>query len=251
MTGPEMATTLDRLLGGRVLFEQPRHGYRAAIDPVLLAAAVPARPGEIVLDVGIGAGAAALCLCARTSAGVIGIERDPFVASLARANGARNRFAIEVVTGDIAVLGSSIEGGPVEHAMANPPYWDVTRSTASPERLRADAAHAEPDGLADWCRTLARNVRSSGSVTLILPAERWLDASRGLEAAGIGSLCLLPVLPRQGQAARRIVLQGRKAGRSPARIVAPLVLHPDEGSGYTKQADAILREGLALQMDGA
>ena len=31
----------DRLLGGRVLIQQPRQGYRVAIDPVLLAGSVP------------------------------------------------------------------------------------------------------------------------------------------------------------------------------------------------------------------
>ncbi|MCC7428595.1 MAG: methyltransferase, partial [Alphaproteobacteria bacterium] len=50
----------DRLLGGRVVLRQPVRGYRAAIDPVLLAAFVPARAGEHVLEGGIGAGAAAL-----------------------------------------------------------------------------------------------------------------------------------------------------------------------------------------------
>ncbi|MEL6264223.1 MAG: methyltransferase, partial [Pseudomonadota bacterium] len=57
--------THDRLLGGRVGLTQPRQGYRAATDPVLLAAAVPAAAGETVLELGIGAGAAVLCLAAR------------------------------------------------------------------------------------------------------------------------------------------------------------------------------------------
>ena len=40
------ATTADTLLGGRVRFAQPASGYRAAIDPVLLAAAIaPERAG--------------------------------------------------------------------------------------------------------------------------------------------------------------------------------------------------------------
>ena len=43
-------TTRDTLLGGRVTIFQPARGYRAAIDPVMLAAAVPARSGEAVLD---------------------------------------------------------------------------------------------------------------------------------------------------------------------------------------------------------
>ena len=55
----------DTLLGGRVKLRQPRHGYRAAIDPVLLAAAVPAGHGDTVLDIGCGAGAAGLCILSR------------------------------------------------------------------------------------------------------------------------------------------------------------------------------------------
>ena len=50
--------TEDRLLGGRVVMRQPASGYRAATDPVLLAACVAARPGMRVLDAGCGAGAA-------------------------------------------------------------------------------------------------------------------------------------------------------------------------------------------------
>ena len=57
--------TEDKLLDGRVTLLQPRKGYRVAIDPVLLAAAVPARLGDHVLDLGSGTGAASLCLAAR------------------------------------------------------------------------------------------------------------------------------------------------------------------------------------------
>jgi tRNA1Val (adenine37-N6)-methyltransferase len=52
----------DKFLMGRLRLLQPLRGYRAATDPVLLAAACPATPGQSVLDLGCGAGAAALCL---------------------------------------------------------------------------------------------------------------------------------------------------------------------------------------------
>ena len=58
-------TREDRLLGGRVRLIQPLSGYRAATDPVLLAAAVAARPGERVLDLGCGDGASSFCLAER------------------------------------------------------------------------------------------------------------------------------------------------------------------------------------------
>ena len=48
----------DRLLGGRVQLAQPLGGYRVAVDPVLLAAAIPAEAGETIADMGAGSGAA-------------------------------------------------------------------------------------------------------------------------------------------------------------------------------------------------
>ena len=44
--------TDDRLLDGRLQLYQPSDGYRIAIDPVLLAAAVPVRAGDHVFDLG-------------------------------------------------------------------------------------------------------------------------------------------------------------------------------------------------------
>ncbi|HJS85951.1 MAG TPA: SAM-dependent methyltransferase, partial [Acetobacteraceae bacterium] len=60
-----MDVTGGTLLGGRVRYAQPAEGFRSGIEPVLLAAAVPARPGECVLEGGSGAGAGLLCLAAR------------------------------------------------------------------------------------------------------------------------------------------------------------------------------------------
>ena len=96
------AESQDALLGGRVRLYQPTRGYRAAIDPVLLAAAVPATAGSRVLDLGCGVGAAALCLLARVpEARVTGLELQPELAELAernaRLNGREDHFS--VITG--------------------------------------------------------------------------------------------------------------------------------------------------------
>ena len=54
----EMVPTENGLLGGRVRLLQPARGYRVAVDAVLLAAAVDARSGQHILDLGAGVGAA-------------------------------------------------------------------------------------------------------------------------------------------------------------------------------------------------
>ncbi len=117
-------TTCDAFLGGRLRIEQPRRGYRAGVDPVLLAAAVPARAGERVLDLGCGVGAAGLCLGARVSGvGLTGIEVQPFYADLARRNAARNGIAMDVLQGDLTNPPASLRAVSFDHVITNPPYY--------------------------------------------------------------------------------------------------------------------------------
>ena len=128
------------LLGGRLTYRQSETGYRTGIEPVLLAASIPVRPGECVVEGGTGAGAGLLCLAARVPglAG-LGLEIDPALAEMARANVAANRFAgLEIRAAD---LGAWRPQRRVDHAFANPPWHDPA-STASPDPGRRLAKQA-------------------------------------------------------------------------------------------------------------
>ena len=247
------ATTEDRLLGGRVRLRQPVEGFRAAIDPVLLAAAVPALPGERVLEAGTGTGAAALCLLARVvPLAVTGIERDGAIAALARANAGLNGVAegFAVIEGDIAAratIASAASFGACAHAMANPPFH--VAGTPSPRAGRRAAGHESADAaLAVWVAAMARCLAPRGTLSLILPPARLPDALAACAAAGIGSLALMPFWPRAGEAARRLIVQGVKGGRAPCRLASGLVLHC-AGGGYTEAAERILKGGEALALN--
>ena len=102
-TGGGASETLDAFLGGRLHLRQPARGFRAGMDALLLAAAVPARPGEAVLELGCGGGAAILALGTRVQGLVLtGLEIQPAYAALARANASLNGLPLEVIEGDVA-----------------------------------------------------------------------------------------------------------------------------------------------------
>ena len=244
-----MNCTEDQLLGGRVRLRQPEEGYRAAIDPVLLAAAVPARSGDRVLDAGTGAGAAALCLAARVpGCRIVGIEKDAAMARLARGNAALNEVEerVSIVEADLAGAGGGgLAAGSFHHAMANPPYL-APGGTASPHALKA-AANIEADAaLGDWVAFALKMVRAKGSLSFIYRADR-IEVLLAALAGKAGELVLFPLWPKEGAAAKRILVRARKGVASPSRLAPGLVLHGADGR-YTAAAEAVLRGGAPLEI---
>lgn len=234
-------TSEDRLLGGRVLLRQPVRGFRAGLDAVLLAAFVPATPGQRVLEAGCGSGAVFLCLAARVPGlSVTAVEREAAMAALARGNAAANGVSAEVIEGDVATARGV---APCDHAFANPPYWPG--GTPPPGAVRRAATHEGGAGLADWAGFVASALRHGGTASLVLPAARFDAGVAALRAAGCGSVVLLPVSPRAGAPAKRVLLRARRGGRGPARLLPALVLHEADGA-FTAAAQAVLRDAAAL-----
>jgi tRNA1Val (adenine37-N6)-methyltransferase len=239
--------TCDAFLSGRLRLWQPKRGYRAAIDPVLLAAAVPATAGQTVLDLGCGAGAAGLCLATRVpEIGLAGLELQPAYAELARRNSVLNAVAFEVHEGDLTRMPRDLRRG-FDHVIANPPYHDPG-GTPSPDAGRDRALRVDTP-VADWLAAAARRLHPGGTVTMILGADCLPEALAGF--GRLGSVAALPLAAREGRAAGRVILQARKGGRAAFRLLAPLILHAGaahdgDRESYAPGAAAVLRQGAAL-----
>lgn len=250
----EEALTRDGFLGGALRIWQPKAGYRAAMDPVLLAAAVPAREGETVLELGCGAGVASLCLVRRVpGVQVAGIERQADYADLARRNAAENGLSFEVTEGDIARMPAALRALTFDHVIANPPYFPKGGGTPARDRGR-EAAQREDLALSEWLRIGLKRLRPGGWLTIIQSADRLPDLLSGL-GPGAGSTVVQPIVPREGRPAGRIILQTRKGGRTAFRLLSPLSIHSGtvhlkDGDDQTPAARAILRDGAALTLRG-
>lgn len=240
----------DDFLGGRLRIAQPRQGYRAGIDPVLLAASIPARSGQTVLDLGCGSGVAALCLGARVPGlALAGLELQPAYADLARHNAAHNGIAFEVVTGDVADMPDGLRQTQFDHVIANPPFFDRDAGMSARDAGR-ERGLGETVPLAAWVASAARRAAPKGLVTMIQRADRVPDLMTAM-AAYLGSLELLPLTPRPGRAARLVLMRGRKGGRAAFRLHAGWCLHEGpvhgaDGDDYTSATTSVLRDAAAL-----
>lgn len=244
--------TDDALIGGRVRLAQPRAGYRAAIDPVLLAAFVPAAAGARVLDLGCGAGAAVLCLAARVPGLELhGLELQPAYAALARANAAGNGVALAVHAGDVRRPPPALRALAFDHVLANPPFHHATAAPA-PDAGRDTALREGAAGVADWIDAALRRLRPGGTLALVHRPDRLAAILAALDGRA-GAVEILPVAPRAGAAATRLLVRARKGSGAPLRLWPPLTLHAGSPGGgalpYTAAAEAVLR-GMAALVPG-
>lgn len=242
----------DRFLNGRVAAWQPVAGFRSATDAVFLAAAVPALPGERVLELGCGAGVAALCLLARVpGVSVTGVEVQPSYADLARRNGAA--AGLRVVEGDVAALPADLRAERFDHVMTNPPWFEAAApAAADPGR---DAAQRVATPLALWLDVALRRLAPGGWLSVIHRAERLAELLAPL-AGRAGSARVLPLQSRPGRDAGRVIVQARKGAKGPLRLLAPFVIHEgaahgEDGDDFTAPARKILRDGGPLTLSGA
>lgn len=254
-----MARTDDAFLGGALRILQPEKGYRAGVDAVILAAAVPygqAGEGLRVLDAGAGVGTAGLCVAARCRAHeIVLVDREPELCELAeenvRRNGLESRVRVvhaDIIGGSVADLAAcGVEPDKFDCVIANPPFHTEGAGTAARSSLKA-GAHAMPaSGLESWCRFLARMSRPGGCALVIHKVEALAEILAGFDRR-FGGIKILPIHARSGEPAIRVLVYGIKGSRAPLSVLAGAVLH-ESGNDFTPGAQRVLRLGGGIDLN--
>ena len=232
------------MLGDRITVRQPVTGYRAAIDPVLLAAGVPARAGQSVLDAGCGTGAAMFCLAARVPGlSLTGLEVQTGLAAFAQEGAKLNSFdnAARILVGDICTPPRELKNA-FDIVLTNPPYGDAG---SAPPNASLATAHMESDvDLSRWIAACLSCLKQKGRFVMIHRADRLSDILAALHEKA-GDVHIFPIYPKAGEPARRVIVSAGKDRRSPDTLLPGLALHGEDGR-YTQDAERILREAQAL-----
>lgn len=245
-------TSDDAVLGGRLSLRQPLRGHRFGHDAILLAAAIAARSGEHAVDLGAGVGAAGLALARRADGvSVTLVEIDPGLAALARDNAERNGLAararaicLDVMASPAAFADAGLAAGSADQVLMNPPFHASQNPSPDPARR---LAHAASDGtLQEWVGAATRLLRADGAITLIWRADGLGEVLAALHP-GFGALSVLPIYPKPGQPAIRVIARAVKASRRPLVLLRGFVL-ADAAGVPTAAAETVLRGGALLDM---
>ncbi len=234
--------TINDFLSGKVKLKQPKIGYRATSDAVLVAAAVRAKPGQTILDVGCASGVVGLCVAARVpDVSVTGVELQPDLALLASDNATLNAFDMTIIQADIGQRVKSLHGRQFHHVVTNPPFY-----TETPKRReeQVETAYKQVLPIADWLKFCLKHVRAKGTLTVIHRTEAVPEILAYLNSH-LGGLTLIPIYPKPGGMPKRVIIRGEVGSKKPFSLHPGIVLHHPDNT-RTAVAEEIMRNGASL-----
>lgn len=234
----------DAFLGGKLSIAQPEKGFRAGLDSVLLGASLPQGTRQL-LDLGAGAGVAALCAMAHEEGlEATMVENNAEMAMLAAANVEANSFTHRATILKISATATGAERKALglgtdsfDVVIANPPYFDA--GTHAPDPARAAARHTDGE-VSGWVRTAVSCAHAKGDVIFIHVAQALPQLLAAFNSR-TGAITVLPIAPRPGMAASRVLVRGRKGSKAPMALLPPLIVHGETGSEYAEPVRSILR----------
>lgn len=238
--------TCDDFYDGRVKLYQPKKGFRAGTDSLLLASALDAAFQGQALEIGCGAGGALLPAAFRLSvARFTGLEVDADMATLARkgvdANGLNDR--VEIIDGSVVSLPNDWQNR-FDLVFSNPPFFET--GTIQAPGTGKETAYLESVPLKDWINAMLFALRPKGRFVMV---HRAADLARILSVLErqSGEITVLPVHSYPGTEAKRVLVRVRKALRSgPMRLLEPKYLYRAKGGERTDWALAMQRDGVGI-----
>ncbi|MFN4226295.1 MAG: tRNA1(Val) (adenine(37)-N6)-methyltransferase [Hyphomonas sp.] len=239
------ASTQDTVYQGRVKLVQPAEGFRAGFDSLLLAAALPELAGGEALELGCGCGGALLPAAFRLPAvRFTGVEQDGAVAEMAREGAAANGFGarVKIETAEASDWVRAQENR-FDLVFANPPYFEPGRISA-PGAGKA-GAYLESLPLEDWVKAMVFAAKPRAAVVMVHRAAELARVLAQFDRQA-GEITVLPVASKPGEAARRVLVRGRKGlKQGPLTLLAPMVTHTEDGRARRAEAQAVV-EGRAI-----
>ncbi|MDR3186852.1 MAG: methyltransferase [Holosporaceae bacterium] len=233
--------TEDHILGGKIKLFQPKNGYRVAVDPVILASLVSLKPQHRVLDVGCGTGAISLILKLKEkTAEITAIDTDDEMCRICQRNAQANSLDLEVIAAEVGSSHDPLENRFFDVVVTNPPFFAIQSSRPSGA---GRFANFETVDLKRWISYCSKKLKSNGVFFIIHCATRTGDILEALN--GVGAVEILPLFPKEGKEAKRVVIKCQKNNKSGSKIFPGLFMHNADGS-YSANLDNILKGNFLL-----
>ena len=232
---------------------QPKYGYRAGLDAMLLACTINKKTSKFqkIADLGSGVGCASIALSHRlNNVQITGFEIQKELYNLMKDNIKQNNIKnINALNIDIFKLKEKnkqindttyTQNHTYNHIICNPPYYDNNHGKIQQNKIKHIANTMDTNiCLYDWVKVSIDLLKIGGSFNMINRAENLDEIISALDKkAGkikIFTFFSHPLENDQKQTAKRVIVQATKGKKGYCKIFSPIIIHKKNGT-YTKEA---------------
>jgi tRNA1(Val) A37 N6-methylase TrmN6 len=209
------------------------------VDAVLIANFSRPQKKDRVLDIGCGCGVIGLILCHRyPDVHVAGLELQPALAKLARANSSANHFQdrFTVVEGDLRKAREFMQPESFDLVVSNPPYRRSGSGRVNREDECAIARHELTADLRSIVSAASFCVKNCRSVACIYPAERLATLVAAMLEQRLVPKRMQPVYSYpEDDRARLVMVEAVKNGGEGLHLLPPFYIYQYADGPYTPE----------------
>lgn len=229
--------TLEDLMCNGLKIIQSKNAYRFAIDSVLLANFVKAKPKDRIIDLGTGSGVIPILLSAKTQAReIVGLELEHEAAQRAKRSVEMNKLEprVTIVEGDLKNANQIFGRESFSVVVSNPPYMRVEEGRISPDTAIAMARHEIAATLSDVVKAAAGLLSFGGRFFMVYRTLRLADALWEMKDKALEPKVIRFIHPKAASAPNLFLVMAQKGAGAGLKMLPPLVVYKDDGS-YTEE----------------
>lgn len=224
--------TKDYLLDGKIIYFQPKDGYRSGIEPIILASQAKASDLNI-LDLGAGCGPISLILAYRfPNSNIIGIEKNNIHYNLALKNKKENNFInLKYFNKDVGQFHGQFDNF-FDLILTNPPFFFENAVIKSSIPSIRDAKYITKKKLDLWFQSLFKYLSPHGKAYIINRYDN-LEYMRSFFSKLLCKLTITPLLSFEGSKPKNVLISIKKNEKYVEKIENDFIIHTNS-SEYSK-----------------
>ena len=227
--------TKDHLLDGKIVYFQPKLGYRSGIEPIILASQANNKD-KTILDLGSGCGPISLILAHRfANAEIVGLENNALHLELSKKSKMENKFSNVEFKNEDACKFNRNYMSYFDLVLSNPPFFFENQIIKSKNNSIKDAKYISKEKSEKWFKNLIYYTREKGRALII---NRFENIDFMLEIFSLFNVILeiTPILSFKDSKPKNVLISLKKNEKYVEKTKNEIIIHSNS-SKYSKQVE--------------
>ena len=227
--------TKDHLLDGKIVYFQPKFGYRSGIEPIILASQANNKD-KTILDLGSGCGPISLILAHRfANAEIVGLENNALHLELSKKSKMENKFSnVEFKSEDACKFNRNYMSY-FDLVLSNPPFFFENQIIKSKNNSIKDAKYISKEKSEKWFKNLIYYIKDTGRALII---NRFKNIDFMLEIFRSFNVIveINPLLSFKDTKPKNVLISLKKNEKYVEKTKNEIIIHSNS-SKYSKQVE--------------